>query len=472
MQLKKRQLRRSLGLVTANLFMATHGYAEQVVTEDSAPPPNTTTTPINQAVENLGTTELDSSMLIYNEQGGRVRAIEPVFRLAVTGNTGNVFTAKFTYDSLTGATPNGATPWKQTQTFMTPAPNPGSTMAATGASGGRTIVNVPGTGTHVAEYQTPAHQLPVDHGFRDHRYAFNLGYSEKWNSNTNISMGFAYSKELDYRSMSINGAFARDFNDHNTTLRLGLNYEYDKSSPIFGTPTPLDRMNGFWKGPPESKDVVSLIAGLTQVMDRYWLLQLNYEVGSNQGYQTDPYRIISVINPVTGGPEEYRYESRPQSRLRQSIYLANKVAIGPTAADISFRYYRDSWGIRSLTANISERIPLSSRMYIEPEFYYYHQSAANFFTYYLLGGQPLPQYASADGRLAKFRARTVGIRFGYSLSPKTDLYVMAEDYKQMGAHYLPNAPGDLAHEDVFSGVHARSIIAGFTYKFSLSSEGD
>lgn len=470
MQLKKRQLRRSLGLVTANLFMVTHGYAEQVVNE-SAPPPGTAPASVNQAVDNLGTAALDSSVLDYKETGGRVRVIEPVVRLTVTGDAGNVFTATFTHDSLTGATPNGATPWKEPQTFMTPAAPPSSTMAVTSASGGSTLVNVPGTGTRVAEYKTPAHQLPVDKGFRDTRNAFSLGYAEKWNSTTNISAGFAYSHERDYRSLSLNGSYARSFYDHNTTLSLGLDFESDKSFPIFGTPTPFVSMNGAPKGPPQTKTVTSLIAGITQVMNRYWLLQANYEVGSNQGYQTDPYRIISVINPITGGPEEYLYENRPRSRLRQSIYIANKVAIGPTAADISFRYYHDSWGINSITTDISERIPLTAKMYIQPEVYYYRQSAANFFTYYLLGGQPLPQYASADGRLAKFSARTLEIRFGYSFTPHADFYIMAEDYKQMGKHYLPNAPGDLAHEDVFSGVHARSIVAGFTYRFSLSSDG-
>jgi hypothetical protein len=83
--------------------------------------------------------------------------------------------------------------------------------------------------------------------------------------------------------------------------------------------------------------VYNLVTGVTQVVNRYWLTQLNYSIGSTDGYQTDPYRIISAVDPVTGGPVEYRYESRPKSRLRQSVFWGNKIALGPTVLDLSAR---------------------------------------------------------------------------------------------------------------------------------------
>ena len=468
MQLKKSRLRRTLGMVTANLFMATHGYAQQVVMQQSSGSFENFGT--DSVANDAGSAALDSSVLFYQEQGGRVRAIEPVSRLTVTGDDGSAFTAKVIYDSLTGASPNGAAPWSGTQTFTTPAALPGQTMTVTGSSGNRTIVTIPGTGTVVAQYQTPPNTLPVDTGFVDRRYAFNLGYATRLDTDTDISLGLSGSTEHDYRSWSGNGALARRFNDHNTTLRLGINFEYDQSMPIFGTPTPLTQMNGLLKGPSDSKTVTSVIAGVTQVMNRFWLLQVNYDVGWNYGYQTDPYKIVSVVNPSTGAPAEYLYESRPRSRVRQSVYFANKIAIGPTAADISFRYYRDSWGIRSITSDLSERLPVTSRLYVEPGFHFYQQTAADFFRYYLPGGQTLPNYASADGRLARFKARTVGLTVGYDVAPNAEIYLMAEDYRQTGDSTVPNAPGDLATENFFSGVHAKSIVAGFTYRFQLSNE--
>ena len=96
-------------------------------------------------------------------------------------------------------------------------------------------------------------------------------------------------------------------------------------------------MSADQKGPNASKTVASLVVGVTQVMNRYWLAQLNYSVGTTNGYQTDPYRILSVVDPISGAPLQYLYEGRPGSRIRQSLYFANKLAIGPTFADVSAR---------------------------------------------------------------------------------------------------------------------------------------
>ena len=42
--------------------------------------------------------------------------------------------------------------------------------------------------------------------------------------------------------------------------------------------------------------------GLTEVMTRRWLMQLNYSYDAQSGYQNDPYRIISVVDPISGEP--------------------------------------------------------------------------------------------------------------------------------------------------------------------------
>ena len=441
MQLKKKRksgkVWQSLGVVTANLFMATHGMAQ---------------------VDGV------AAVLFYQESGGRVQAIEPVGSLRINRDNGSVFTARLTYDTLTGATPNGAAPWKHTQVFTTPALPPSTNTTVTSASGHSTIVSIPGTGTVVSQYKTAAHKLPMDRGFRDTRYAFNTGYTAAWDTGTTTGIGFDISKELDYSSYSVNASISQAFFQKNTTLSLGVNYEYDDSYPKFGTPAPFTEMNGLNKGAGRTKTVTSINAGITQVMNRFWLLELNYDIGWNNGYLNDPYKIVSVVDGTTGAPLQYLYESRPNSRTRQSIYLANKIALGPVATDLAFRYYHDSWGIHSITGDLTLQIPITRHMYVEPEAHYYNQSAADFFSYYLVDGA-MPQYASADGRLAKFRAWTLGIKLGYTFSGRSEMYVMTEDYKQSGATHVTGAPGDLASENFFSGVHSTSIMTGISFKF-------
>jgi hypothetical protein len=465
--MKRGRLVATLGLATAQLFAVTGA--------DAAPGPDpqaqsgangtAVASVADDTQSNLGTTRFDSAVLFYQEQGGRVQAIEPSMSLDITNDWGDVFSFKATVDSLTGATPNGAAPWNQPQTFTTPAHAPSTTATTTSASGNSVLVTVPGTGLLARQYTTPANTLPVDQGFKDHRYAFSGGYTYAYDPQTRFTMGGAVSLERDYTSISANGAIARDFNNKNTTLSLAGNIEYDRSRPFFGTPTPFAVMDATQKGPNATKMVYSVVAGVTQVMNRHWLLQLNYSAGLSRGYQDDPYRILSLVDATTGAPDSYLYEGRPHSRFRQSVYLGNKIALGPTVTDLSARYYHDDWGINAITAEIGERIAITKGLYVEPLARYYHQSAANFFDYYLVAGTTLPNYASSDSRLSRFSATTFGAKIGVKVMHDGEFYVDGERYKQTGATTLANAPGALANQNFFGGVTATSVIAGFRFTF-------
>ena len=78
---------------------------------------------------------------------------------------------------------------------------------------------------------------------------------------------------------------------------------------------------------------MDLLLGLTQVLGRHTVMRVNYSYSDSSGYLTDPYKILSVVDPVTGdlvgrtpapgesGPTGvYRFESRPDSRRKQGLY--------------------------------------------------------------------------------------------------------------------------------------------------------
>lgn len=448
----------ALGALTANLFAATGVQAQQAAPASDAP------TMLDETASEPGSVVVDTAVLFYQEQGGRVQAIEPALSLTINRGNGDTITAGTTYDTLTGATPNGAAPWIAPQTFTVPIQGPGHQSTTTSASGKKQIVTLPG-GAVVGQYTTAANTLPVDPGFKDDRHGVELGYSHALDSDTRLSVGASGSNERDYRSFSFNAGLSRELFNKNTTLSIGGNVERDSARPRYGIPVPLTVMNGLAKGPSQSKTVASVVLGITQVLTRNWLIQANYNYGSGQGYQTDPYKIVSVVSATTGAPVQYLYESRPRSRTRQSVYVASKLSIGSAVTDVSFRYYHDSWKIGSVTAEASETIPIGHAFYIEPGFRYYHQSAASFFAYYLPDNAALPQYASADSRLSRFSANTFSLKAGVKVFHNGELYVLGEDYRQTGAHTLANAPGALKTEDFFGGVHAISLVTGLRFTF-------
>lgn len=447
-----------LSMLSANLLGASAALAQdsgedepQVVVHDlmkePAPGPNTYV--------------YDSSILFYKESGSRVQAVEPVFNVQNYLANGSIISGNFTFDTLTGATPNGATPSTSDQTFnsIVREKTTSTQVTSTGASGGGTVTTIPGTAYAKSSYTVPARTLPLA-SFHDHRFAGNGGFSWLANPDTRLNVGLGASVERDYTSFTANFGIARDLNQKNTTLSLSVNLEEDISRPYNGTPSPFQELNSQIGGGNDTKATYGVLAGVSQTLARFWITQVNFNLSGSKGYQADPYRVVSVVDPVSGAPLDYLFENRPRSRTRESVYWGNKLALGPTVADVSVRYYHDTWGINSLTAEVSEQIPLGGSLYIKPLYRYYHQTAANFFTYYLVSGNDLPAYASSDSRLSRFNANTIGGKIGVRVFKTGEFYIEGESYRQTGAHTVANAPGQLSGLDLFSGVHAISVMTG------------
>lgn len=416
--------------------------------------------------------EIDSALLIYQEAGGRVEAIEPSASLTVHGPVGQQLSLSAVADTVSGATPNGAVPSDQVQTFVTPLRAVGSTTTVTSASGGSTVIQLPPTPGQIAaaalgrQYTVTPNTLPVDKGFHDHRAQVSAGWSQVLEPLSEAGLSLGYSREQDYQAITLGARLAKNLNADNTTVSLDLNGEFDSSFPFGGIPTPLTVMNAQFK-PQTSRDKTQLgfVLGVTQVVTRNWLSSLNYAYDSQKGYETDPYRIISLVDPGSGEPVSSLYESRPGARQTQSVYWDNKLLFGPLLSEVSVRYFHDSWGISSETAELSERISLGNAWYIEPNGRLYHQTAANFYHPYLVSGATLPVYASSDSRLSRFDAVTYGLTLGVHISGRTELYLRGDYYTQMGQHHPVDAIGQLRSQNLFQGANASIIEAGLQWKF-------
>ncbi len=421
---------------------------------------------------NLPYSEINTQILFYQESGGRVRAIEPSGTLTVHGDGDRVLSLNLTADAVTGATPNGAVPSDLVQKFVTPIQLHGSSTTVTSASGGSTVIQIPPTPGQVVQaalgrqYTVAANALPMDRGFHDERVAASFNWSQPLGAITEVGFGAGYSQEHDFRAITTNAHIAQSFNGNNTTLSLAVDFEDDSSFPYGGVPTPLTTMNAQWK-PQSARGRTQLdgVLGLTEVMTRRWLLQLNYSYGSSNGYQNDPYRIVSVVDPTSGEPLDYLYENRPGNRTRQSVFLNNKFLYGPSLTELSARYYKDSWGIKATSAELSERVNLTHWLYIEPNVRWYHQTAANFYHNFLVSGAPMPAYASSDIRLGKFTAITYGAEIGFKITNTSKIYLRGDYYKQTGDAHPADAIGQLKNQNLFSGIKAGWLMIGYTWDF-------
>jgi len=398
---------------------------------------------------------VDSAVLIYNESGGRVSATEPVVSLKKDMGDEHFLALKFTFDALTGASPNGAIPSKQTITY-------------TGTSGR-------------SSYTTTVGKLPVD-SFHDQRRAFGLNWDQPLGDNFHVSIGGDYSHENDYQSNGLSAAIARDFNDKNTTLSLGVNLEEDSSNAIGGIPYAFSASSLTSRvASSENKNVHDILFGISQVMSRNWLTQLNYSHSASTGYQNDPYKILSVLDsngntiadPNNTSSSLWLHENRPDARNRQSIFWENKIHLTEDVIDVSLRHYSDDWGIKSETFDIRYRLEVGENSYFEPHFRYYTQNAANFYRPFLVNGTDVINgisqltYASSDPRLAKFTGNTFGLKWGYEIGRNSEFNIRVEKYDQTGKS-VPDAAKNmfaLSGLNLYPGLSTQTVMVGYSFEF-------
>jgi len=384
----------------------------------------------------------DTAFLYYGEQDGRVKDASLNALARKEFSTEHFLNLKLAVDSLTGASPSGALRALDVpQTFTTP-------------SGGSSYEIAPG-------------QLPVDNSFLDTRVAFSANWQQPIGDLSTIDLGVNVSDEYDYTSLGVSASYSRDFNKNNTTLSAGIALSSDDIDPVGGAPIPLAFMRGeeinSSKLGSDTKDTTDLLFGISQVINRRMVVQLNYSLSDASGYLNDPYKILSVIDPDTGAPVAgpdglyaYHYESRPDSRQKQSLYGLMKYRFDAGTLDFSYRYMTDDWDVVSHTTDLRYRWDLPAASYIEPHVRFYTQSAAEFYRVALLDGDPLPAYASADYRLGEFDAVTIGVKYGRLLANGNEWNARLESYTTTGSG---------ANSDVYPDLTA--VIFQMSYNFSL-----
>lgn len=396
----------------------------------------------------------DTALLYYGEDQGRVQDVSATIGAQRTFDDERLLNLTLTVDTLTGASASGATASDGPQTFTSP-------------SGEET-------------YTTRAGRVPFDTSFLDTRVALSGSWTQPFARLYTVSAGLGFSTEYDYRHIGANVSLARDFNKRNTTLSLGLAYSMDDVDPVGGAPIPFSQMLDVGdlsnKRGSDSKDIIDVLFGLTQVLSRTAVLRVNYSYSRSNGYLNDPYKILSLVDGVTGdtiprtpppgvagATGVYLYENRPDSRVKHSLYAEMKQAFGAQVLYGSYRFMTDDWGIDSHTGEVRYRWPLGSANYIEPVARYYMQSQADFYRPSLVQGAALPDYASADFRLGKFDATTFGVKFGHHLSSGNEWNVRLEYYQQSGSIERSQLIGNQFNRE--QNPDLKAVIAQVGYRF-------
>lgn len=242
-----------------------------------------------------------------------------------------------------------------------------------------------------------------------------------------LSPQVAFSKESDYESLGLSLSDAVEFNQKNTTLRLGVARSFDEVQRN-GSPFPDAK----------SKDSTEGLIGVSQLLSPNTVFTADFTYSDTSGYLTDPYK--QILFAGWGDPNATDEENRPTHRTRQVLMTTLTQWINPVnaSAEISYRFGHDSFGVLSHTTELTWHQRIGEHLILEPAFRYYEQSAADFYHTSVPGffaGDGVTdrsEYYSADYRLSHLETFTYGLKATVLLGEHVYLDLGYQRYEMRG----------------------------------------
>lgn len=382
------------------------------------------------------TTQMDITTLIYSEQN-RAQVVEPLVQVTRLFPDGQSLSAQLGLDLITGSSPSGALPTGDIQTSTTASGN---------------IVTV------------PPGEIPVTK-FHDQRIGLDGSWVKPLGRLFTSTIGGHYSREKDYQSLGVNGNLSIDLMHKLTTLTVGGGFNNDSVFPVGGTPIGLTD-GSVISDARNPKHVKSLLLGVSRIITRRWMMSVNGSLTYENGYLTEPYKLISVVDDFTGFPLEQLTDKRPSTRNRTAILLSSVYHLTDDVVYLSYRYYRDDWDLKSNTFDIKYRHELGSNMFLEPHVRYYKQTPASFYALGLANGVPLPDFATADYRLGPLKTITMGAAFGFHILDSPGEWIVRGEYvRQTGDNHPAEAIGVQRLFDQFPVLNVGTFVVDYSFNF-------
>lgn len=216
-----------------------------------------------------------------------------------------------------------------------------------------------------------------------------------------MSLSYTNSSEDDYDANTAGFGISMDMFGNMTTVSMGYSYGWDtvKNNADSAFSEDIDRQN--YK------------LGLTQVITKDMLLELNYEGITDEGYLNNPYRSVRYLDEPGGNTYSFRPEIYPNTRtsnafaVRSLYYLPYRAAISG-----EYRFFTDTWDIDAHNVKFGYTHPLPGGWMLEGNYRYYTQTEADFYSD-LFPSENAQNFMARDKELSSFSNHTVGLKLSY-----------------------------------------------------------
>lgn len=163
---------------------------------------------------------------------------------------------------------------------------------------------------------------------------------------------------------------------------------------------------------------------LTQVLSKRAIGEISWETATIQGFQSSPYRWVAIGGQgLCRGSAPYCVpEHVPEERYRHAATALARYA-GPAGMSFGakYRFYFDSWGLRSQTIEPDIAFAVAKDGSLSLRYRYYAQGEADFYRprYFELDGVG---FVTRDRKLSALNTHTLGIAYTHDFSLATSAF--------------------------------------------------
>jgi hypothetical protein len=241
--------------------------------------------------------------------------------------------------------------------------------------------------------------------YSEERTQYGLGF-EYLRGKVTYAASFSRSSENDYDADTANFAIAQDMFGDLTTVSLLFSLGKDdvtrRGDPLFADE--IDRR----------------IYGvdISQIATKNLVLGFSFETIAEEGFLNNPYRQVRYVDANDPRGYAYEFERYPRTRTGNAFALRGRWYLPYRAAlQGDYRFYNDTWDIRSHTAEVAYTHPLDERLTFDVHYRFYKQDAAEFYSD-LFPTQNFQNFLARDKELASLTSHTLGFGVAWEFKPE------------------------------------------------------
>jgi Protein of unknown function (DUF3570) len=227
-----------------------------------------------------------------------------------------------------------------------------------------------------------------------------LNYTvENEQKGNSFGVGVSSSTEFDYQSFGGNVSYGKKTKDRNGEFTAKLQAYLDQVKII----KPVELRAGGESYPTESRNSFSASLAYSRVINQNFQVIFLADVIQQQGYLSLPFHRVYFTDGSV------HQELLPDNRLKIPIAARASYFFGDAVIlRAYYRYYTDSWDIKSHTIDLETPVKLSPFVSVSPFYRYYTQMAAKYFNGYKAQAGDADYYTS-NYDLSKFNSSFYGI---------------------------------------------------------------